>query len=144
MSCIWLSHIYGVISLSLSLSRIMVRDANKKHEDGIHHLQEANEFALWSENDRRQRLPAITAEQREQIQQYLAILQEHALHESIQTAMNDSTVRPNTTIPVPPSSSSIGTTTTTTTTTDGTPNSRSSYDRCPVMSTHVAKGVPKE
>jgi hypothetical protein len=119
----------------------MVRDANKKHEDGIHHLQEANEFALWSENDRRQRLPAITAEQREQIQQYLAILQEHALHESIQTAMNDSTVRPNT-IPVPPSSS-IGTTTTTTTT-DGTPNSSSSYDRCPVMLTHVAKVVPKE
>jgi hypothetical protein len=119
----------------------MVRDANKKHEDGIHHLQEANEFAVWSENDRRQRLPAITAEQREQIQQYLAIIQQHALHESIQTAMNDSTVRPNTTTPVP-SSSSIGTTTTTIT--DGTPNSRSSYDRCPVMSTHVAKGVPKE
>jgi hypothetical protein len=117
----------------------MVRDAHKKHEDGIHHLQEANEFALWSENDRRQRLPAITAEQREQIQQYLAILQEHALHESIQTAMNDSTVRPNTTTPVPPSSSSIGTRTT-----DGTPNSSSSYDRCPVMSTHVVKGVPKE
>jgi hypothetical protein len=114
----------------------MVRDANKKHEDGIHHLQEANEFALWSENDRRKRLPAITAEQREQIQQYLAILQQHALHESIQTAMKDSTVRPNTTT-VPPSS--IGTTTT-----DGTPNSRSSYDRCPVMSTHVVKGAPKE
>jgi hypothetical protein len=119
----------------------MVRDANKKHEDGIHHLQEANEFALWSENDRRQRLPAITAEQREQIQQYLAIVQQHALHESIQTAMKDSTVRPNTNTPVPPSS--IGTPTTNTT--DGTtPNSRSSYDRCPVMLTHVAKGVPKE
>jgi hypothetical protein len=118
----------------------MVRDANKKHEDGIHHLQEANEFALWSENDRRQRLPAITAEQREQIQQYLAIIQQHALHESIQTAMKNSMVRPNT-IPVPPSSS-IGTTTTTTT--DGTPNSSSSYDRCPVMLAHVAKGAPKE
>jgi hypothetical protein len=115
----------------------MVRDANKKHEDGIHHLQEANEFALWSENDRRKRLPAITAEQREQIQQYLAIIQQHALHESIQTAMKDSTVRPNTT-PVQ-SSSSIGTTTT-----DGTPNRSTTYDRCPVMSTHVAKGAPKE
>jgi hypothetical protein len=50
----------------------------------MQHLQEANTYAIWSEQDRASKLPVLTQEQRQQIHEYLQIVQEHGLTKSIQ------------------------------------------------------------
>ena len=42
-------------------------------------LREAKEFSEWSKNDRESRLPQLTKEQREQMRQYLKIVDKHGL-----------------------------------------------------------------
>ena len=49
----------------------------------MEHLKEANRYAQWSEQDRLSKLPTITPEQRQQIHDYLSIVQQHGLSKSI-------------------------------------------------------------
>ena len=68
------------------ISRLIVSDANAKHVKNMEHLHEANKFAQWSEQDRLSKLPSITPEQRQQIHQYLSIVQQHGLSKSVAQA----------------------------------------------------------
>jgi hypothetical protein len=61
----------------------MVRDADRQHESGRQHLQEAQQFAARSAQDRWERLPPLTAEQRQQVQDYLFLLEQHGWHKSL-------------------------------------------------------------
>ena len=62
---------------------MIVSDANSKHKESIGHLQEANTYAKWSEEDRLSKLPTITPEQRQQIHQYLSIIQQHGMSKTM-------------------------------------------------------------
>ena len=62
---------------------MIVSDANAKHMKNMEHLQEANAYAQWSEQDRLSKLPSITPEQRQQIQQYLSIIEQHGYSKSV-------------------------------------------------------------
>lgn len=58
----------------------MLTSAGKSHADATEHYKEAREFAKWSAEDRAKKradLPPLTAEQREQMQNYLRIMQEY-------------------------------------------------------------------
>lgn len=48
----------------------------------MEHLREANAYAQWSEQDRLSKLPPITPEQRQQIKQYLSIIEQHGFTKS--------------------------------------------------------------
>lgn len=54
----------------------MVEDTKRQQLDGESHLQEANEFAKWSHNDREKRLPKLTPEQETQLMQYLQLVEQ--------------------------------------------------------------------
>ena len=62
---------------------MIVSDANAKHLKNMEHLHEANAYAQWSEQDRLSKLPSITPEQRQQIQQYLSIIEQHGFSKSV-------------------------------------------------------------
>jgi len=53
----------------------------KKHLKAKEHLREARNFAKWSENDRKERLPPLTNEQRKQLQSYLDLIAEREFGE---------------------------------------------------------------
>jgi hypothetical protein len=58
----------------------MLDSAGKSHADATEHYREAREFAKWSAKDRaekRDALPPLTLEQREQMNNYLRIMQEY-------------------------------------------------------------------
>lgn len=58
----------------------MIDSAGKSHADATEHYKEAKEFAKWSAKDRaekRANLPPLTPEQREQMRNYLQIMQEY-------------------------------------------------------------------
>lgn len=57
----------------------MVDDTARRHQDALARLREAEEFAKWSKQDREKRLPPLTPEQREQMREYLKIVQQHGL-----------------------------------------------------------------
>jgi hypothetical protein len=57
----------------------VVSDSDKQQHDRLGHLREAGEFAEWSRRDRESRLPPLTDEQREQMQQYLRLVEQHGL-----------------------------------------------------------------
>lgn len=60
----------------------MVEDFKRVHLDGVERLQEAKEFSEWSKKDREKRLPKLTPEQREQLHEYLKIVQQHGIHQA--------------------------------------------------------------
>jgi hypothetical protein len=60
----------------------------RDQRDGLKHLQEAKEFAEWSKKDREARLPKLTPEQREQMREYLKIVQQHGLTKGMEGAEN--------------------------------------------------------
>jgi hypothetical protein len=62
---------------------MIVSDTNQKHILSMKYLQEANQYAKWSEQDRQSKLPHITNEQRDQIYNYLNIIQQHGVAQSI-------------------------------------------------------------
>ena len=66
--------------------RLIVSDTNAKHIQNMEHLHEANRYAQWSEQDRRSKLPPITEEQRQQIYDYLSVVQQHGLTKSLAAA----------------------------------------------------------
>ena len=58
----------------------MVESSGKSHADATEHYREAREFAKWSAEDRakkRESLPELTPEQRQQMKNYLRIMQEY-------------------------------------------------------------------
>lgn len=57
----------------------MVDDSERRHLQGLEHLREAREFAEWSRKDREARLPKLTPEQNQQMNQYLRIVGEHGM-----------------------------------------------------------------
>lgn len=74
----------------LKQNRMIVSDANSKQKESIGHLREANIYAKWSEEDRQSKLPTITPEQRQQIHQYLSIIQQHGLSKSMTSQQGNS------------------------------------------------------
>jgi hypothetical protein len=60
-----------------------VSDSDKQQQERLGHLQEAGEFAEWSRRDRESRLPPLTDEQREQMQQYLRLVEQHGLRKVV-------------------------------------------------------------
>lgn len=56
-----------------------MNDSDKQQQERLGHLREAGEFAEWSRRDRESRLPPLTDEQREQMQQYLRLVEQHGL-----------------------------------------------------------------
>jgi len=69
------------------LSRNLINDDVKRtHQDGVERLREAREFAEWSRKDREARLPKLTDEQRQQMQQYLQIVGQHGLSKTFSDA----------------------------------------------------------
>lgn len=59
--------------------KLIVGDSKRQEQKGIEHLREAREFAAWSKKDRESRLPQLTEEQREQMRQYLLIVERHGM-----------------------------------------------------------------
>jgi len=58
----------------------MLDSAGKSHADATEHYREARKFAEWSAKDRAEKradLPPLTPEQREQMRNYLRIMQEY-------------------------------------------------------------------
>jgi hypothetical protein len=55
----------------------MVNDTARRHQDALSRLREAEEYAKWSKKDREERLPPLTPEQREQMREYLKIVDQH-------------------------------------------------------------------
>lgn len=58
----------------------MVSDHQRKQEEGLERLREAGEFAEWSRKDRESRVPPLTAEEREQLRDYLRLVERHGMH----------------------------------------------------------------
>lgn len=54
-------------------------DAERRQQECLEHLQEAYDYAEWSKKDREARLPDLTSAQREQMRQYLTMVQQHGL-----------------------------------------------------------------
>ena len=54
--------------------------------DGMERLREARQFAEWSKKDREARLPKITDEQREQLRNYLQLVEQHGVKKALQNA----------------------------------------------------------
>lgn len=52
-------------------------------------LREAKEFSEWSKKDRESRLPPLTDEQREQMRQYLLLVNSHGLRMALADASNN-------------------------------------------------------
>ncbi|GAX28407.1 hypothetical protein FisN_4Hu402 [Fistulifera solaris] len=63
--------------------KMMVRDAERIHKEGMEHLREAREFAEWSQKDRDARLPKLTEEQHRQMQEYLQLVGKHGLSKTL-------------------------------------------------------------
>jgi hypothetical protein len=62
----------------------VVSDSDKQQQERLGHLREAGEFAEWSRRDRESRLPPLTDEQREQMQQYLRLVEQHGLRKVVE------------------------------------------------------------
>jgi len=64
--------------------RLLVDDHQRKEKEGLDRLAEAREFAKWSKKDRESRLPPLTEEQKEQMRNYLKIVERHGLSQAFQ------------------------------------------------------------
>ena len=63
-----------------SVSRkAFVDSAERRHLAGLQSLKEAREWAEWSAKDREKRMPKLTPQQEEQMQNYMKIVQQHGL-----------------------------------------------------------------
>lgn len=56
---------------------LILNDTKRQQQDGMERLQEAKEFAEWSKNDRERRMQTLTPEQKDQMKNYLKLVQEH-------------------------------------------------------------------
>jgi hypothetical protein len=65
---------------------LIVEGSRLQHKDGVERLREAREFAEWSYKDREARLPKLTNEQSEQMQNYLQLVGRHGLSKTFSDA----------------------------------------------------------
>lgn len=63
----------------------MVEDSNRIQRDGLERLREAREFAEWSKKDRESRLPKLTEDQRDQMREYLKVIEQHGLAKAFES-----------------------------------------------------------
>lgn len=85
----------ALVSLQVAyfgFSRKLIVDGNDRTQrEGMERLREAKEFSEWSKKDRESRLPPLTDEQREQMRQYLLIVQSHGLKMALADASDNKT-----------------------------------------------------
>lgn len=73
-----------------SFSRsLIVSDTKRQQLDGVERLREAREFAEWSRKDREARFPKLNPEQREQMRQYLQLVEQHGLRKSFEATRGE-------------------------------------------------------
>lgn len=58
---------------------MIVKDHRKQQNEGLARLKEAREFAEWSHKDRESKVPQLTAEQRDQLNNYLRLVERHGV-----------------------------------------------------------------
>jgi hypothetical protein len=63
---------------------MIVADTERLHQDGLERLAEAKAFSKWSRKDRESRLPPLTPEQKEQMGQYLRLVEAHGWTKSLE------------------------------------------------------------
>lgn len=56
---------------------MIISDSDRQQREGLERLQEARDFAHWSKKDRESKLPKLTEEQRQQMRNYLQLVEEH-------------------------------------------------------------------
>lgn len=66
-----------------------MEDSNRSHKDGVERLKEAKDYSIWSRKDREKRLPELTDEQRDQMREYLKLIQMHGLNKTAEFANNE-------------------------------------------------------
>jgi hypothetical protein len=69
----------------------MVDDTARQHQIALSQLREAEEYAKWSKKDREERLPPLTPEQREQMREFLKIVDEHGLKKGFEDTESELT-----------------------------------------------------
>lgn len=62
---------FGYFYLSRSM---IVEGVTNTHEEATQHLKESRKFAVWASEDRKKRAPELTDQQRQQLQNYLALM----------------------------------------------------------------------
>jgi hypothetical protein len=58
----------------------MESDYTRKHKEATKHLQEAEEFAKWAKQDRKSRVPQLKDDQRNQLKEYLQLVEQHSIN----------------------------------------------------------------
>jgi hypothetical protein len=53
---------------------MIIEGVTNTHEEATQHLKESRQFAAWASEDRRKRVPELTDQQRQQLQDYLALM----------------------------------------------------------------------
>lgn len=68
-----------------NLSRgLIVKDTERQQQESYAHLEEAQQFAQWSQHDRESRLPPLTPEQQAQMGQYLRLVEAHGWNKALE------------------------------------------------------------
>jgi transposase len=69
----------------------MVDDTARQHQIALGQLREAEEYAKWSKKDREERLPPLTPEQREQMREFLKIVDQYGLKKDFEDTESELT-----------------------------------------------------
>jgi hypothetical protein len=67
----------------------MVNDTSRQHQEALSQLREAEEYAKWSKKDREERLPPLTPEQREQMRDFLKIVDQNGFSKEFADTESD-------------------------------------------------------
>ena len=57
--------------------------SDRRHREAVKYLKEDREFAKWSAEDREKRLPKLSPEEQEQLQNYLRIVDKHSIDKAM-------------------------------------------------------------
>eukprot|EP00542_Grammatophora_oceanica_P016184 CAMPEP_0194046638 /NCGR_PEP_ID=MMETSP0009_2-20130614/22048_1 /TAXON_ID=210454 /ORGANISM="Grammatophora oceanica, Strain CCMP 410" /LENGTH=98 /DNA_ID=CAMNT_0038692009 /DNA_START=137 /DNA_END=433 /DNA_ORIENTATION=- len=61
--------------------QLMIEDLKDIHLDATKNLREAQAFSSWSQENRQSRVPPLTDQQKQELQEYLALVAEHQFGE---------------------------------------------------------------
>jgi hypothetical protein len=59
--------------------KLLVDQADRRHEQAVMKLKESYEFADWSHRERERQLPQLTPEERRQMQNFLSLMMENEM-----------------------------------------------------------------
>ena len=59
--------------------KLLLDQADRRHEQAVMKLKESYEFADWSHRERERQLPQLTPEERRQMQNFLDLMMEHEM-----------------------------------------------------------------